>query len=260
MDAPKSPLPLAPVPPSAKDRLIVALDFPSAAKALALADQLAGSCRWAKVGLELYLAAGNPIVAELKGRGFSIFLDLKLHDIPNTVAGAVRSAAQAGASLLTLHAAGGPAMLRAAVEAAAEIAAQGGDPPQLLAVTVLTSMDAAELATIGVAQSPAEQVLRLGRMALACGVAGLVCSPEEVAMLRQDLGQNPLLVTPGIRPAGSAAQDQKRLATPGAAIATGASYLVVGRPITQSADPLQAAQSILLEMERERRAGGFHVA
>jgi len=122
MDAPKSPLPLAPVPPSAKDRLIVALDFPSAAKALALADQLAGSCRWAKVGLELYLAAGNPIVAELKGRGFSIFLDLKLHDIPNTVAGAVRSAAQAGASLLTLHAAGGPAMLRAAAKNHAHVA------------------------------------------------------------------------------------------------------------------------------------------
>ena len=235
-----------------KDHLIVALDFPSATAALALADKLAGSCRWVKVGLELYLAAGNSIVAELRSRGFSVFLDLKLHDIPNTVAGAVRSAAQAGASLLTLHAAGGPAMLRAAVEEAAKIAAQGGTPPHLLAVTVLTSMDAAELTAIGIAQTPAEQVLRLGRMAMACGVEGLVCSPEEVAILRKDLGDTPLLVTPGIRLAGAAAQDQKRLATPSAAITAGASYLVVGRPITQAADPLQAAKAILLEMKNAR--------
>lgn len=232
--------------PLPSERLIVALDFPSAEEALALARRLAGTCAWVKVGLELYLAAGNSIVTELRGMGFQVFLDLKLHDIPNTVAGAVRSAAKAGAGLLTVHAAGGPAMLRAAVDAAGGLK----HAPKLLAVTVLTSMDAAELAAIGIAQTPAEQVLQLGRMAMGCGVAGLVCSPEEVGMLRQNLGDRPLLVTPGIRPTGSAAQDQKRLATPSAAIAAGASYLVVGRPITQAADPLQAAQSILLEMEK----------
>ncbi|HEX4020002.1 MAG TPA: orotidine-5'-phosphate decarboxylase [Acidobacteriaceae bacterium] len=229
----------------ASDALIIALDTASADAALALADRLRGTCRWMKVGLELYLAAGNPVIADLRARGFSIFLDLKLHDIPNTVAGAVRSAAKAGASLLTVHAAGGPAMLRAAAEAAASVE----NPPRLLAVTVLTSMDAAELAAIGIEQSPAEQVLRLGRMARSNGVDGLVCSPEEVGMLRLELGNDALLVTPGIRPAGSAADDQKRMATPGAAIAAGASYLVVGRPITQAEDPVRAAQRIVEEIE-----------
>ena len=236
-------------PLPAKDRLIVALDFPSSEEALKLADQLTGTCRWVKVGLELYLAAGTDIVTRLRERNFEVFLDLKLHDIPNTVAGAVRSATKAGASLLTVHAAGGPAMLRAAVEAAAGLE----NAPKLLAVTVLTSMDATELAAIGVKQTPAEQVLRLGRLAMECGVAGLVCSPEEVQMLREDLGDQALLVTPGIRPAGSAAQDQKRLATPSAAITAGASYLVVGRPITQAAIPLDAAKEILREMENALR-------
>ena len=229
---------------AAEDRLVLALDFAAAEPALALARQVQGVCGWVKVGLELYLATGNSIVAQLRALGFSVFLDLKLHDIPNTVAGAVRSAAQAGASLLTVHAAGGPAMLRAAVAAANELRRSGDVPPRLLAVTVLTSMDAAELAAIGIAQPPAEQVLRLGRMAVECGVDGLVCSPQEVALLREELGAAPLLVTPGIRPVGSDAQDQKRLATPEAAIAAGASLLVVGRPITQAPDPAQAAQQI----------------
>lgn len=229
----------------ASERLIVALDFGSATPALSLARELKGVCRWVKVGLELYLAAGTKVVDELRGLGFSVFLDLKFHDIPNTVAGAVRSAANSGASMLTLHASGGPSMVRAAVEAAA-----GAEfPPRLLAVTVLTSMDAEEMAAVGVACSPAEQVLRLGRMAMACGVSGLVCSPQEVGLLRGELGDGPLLVAPGIRPAESAAHDQKRLATPGAAIADGASYLVVGRPITQAKDPVRAAMQILLEME-----------
>ena len=235
---------LAPPILSAEDRLILALDFPSAEPALALARQVQGVCGWVKVGLELYLATGNAIVAQLRALGFSVFLDLKLHDIPNTVAGAVRSAAQAGASLLTVHAAGGPAMLRAAVAATQELHRSGDVAPKLLAVTVLTSMDAAELEAIGIAQPPAEQVLRLGRMAAACGVDGLVCSPQEVALLRSELGTAPLLVTPGIRPAGSDAQDQKRLATPEAAIAAGASLLVVGRPITQAASPVAAAQQM----------------
>jgi len=231
-------------PPSTpRDRLIVALDFPSAASALDLVDRLEGRCQWFKVGLELYLAAGGDIVRLLRGRGFDVFLDLKLHDIPNTVAGAVRSISPLGASLLTIHAAGGAAMLNAAAEAAAT--APGA--PRLLAVTVLTSMDAAQLAGIGIASSPAEQVLRLARLAHSAGIDGLVCSPEEVPELRRELA-NPLLVVPGIRPAGTAAGDQRRIATPASAIADGASMLVVGRPITQAADPAGAVEAILAEI------------
>jgi orotidine-5'-phosphate decarboxylase len=228
----------------ARDRLIVALDVPTLAKARTLATQLRGVCRWVKVGLELYLAAGNAIVEELANQGYSVFLDLKFHDIPNTVAGAVRSASSIGASLLTVHAAGGPAMLSAAAEAAAA----SKNPPRLLAVTVLTSMDGSQLTAVGVPQSPAEQVLLLARMAKASGIPGLVCSAEEVKTLRQKLGPGAYLVTPGIRPAGSDAGDQKRVATPTAAILAGANALVVGRPITQAADPAQAAQAILAEI------------
>lgn len=229
---------------SARDRLIVGFDVANAAQALGLADRLDGTCRWAKLGLELYLSAGNSIIEQLAGKGFSIFLDLKLHDIPNTVAGAVRSVAASGASLLTVHALGGPAMLAAAVEAAAETA----KPPQLLAVTVLTSMDAAQLRDIGIALSPAEEVLQLARTATASGIRGLVCSPLEVAALRQAFGPELRLVTPGIRPAAAAIGDQKRIATPAEAIRAGANMLVVGRPITQAADPAQAAQTILNEI------------
>ena len=228
----------------AKDRLIVALDVPSAAAARELAAQLRGTCRWVKVGLELYLAAGSAMVEELAAQGFSVFLDLKFHDIPNTVAGAVRSAASMGASLLTIHAAGGPAMLRAAAEAAAATK----NAPQLLAVTVLTSMDKQQLAAIGIETTAADQVLRLARMAIESEISGLVCSPEEVALLRRELGTNPGLVVPGIRPAGAAVGDQKRIATPADAIRAGASQLVIGRPITKATDPAQAAQSILDEI------------
>ncbi|MBN9617822.1 MAG: orotidine 5'-phosphate decarboxylase [Acidobacteriales bacterium 59-55] len=231
----------APLQP--KDRLAVALDFPSAKLALDLVDRLDGSCLWFKVGMELYYAAGNSLIETLRGRGFNIFLDLKLHDIPNTVAGAVRSATQAGASLLTIHAAGGPAMMSAAAEAAAAPGA-----PRLLAVTVLTSMDAAELAAVGVSASPAEQVLRLARLAKHAGVDGLVCSAEEIGALRAELGREALLVIPGIRPSGSEVGDQKRVATPRSAIERGASMLVVGRPITRAANPAQAAKSILEEI------------
>lgn len=229
---------------SLQDRLIVALDVPTREAAQKLARQLQGVCRWVKVGLELYLAAGNTIVEELAGQGFSVFLDLKFHDIPNTVAGAVRSAASTGVSLLTVHAAGGPAMLAAAAEAAATTS----NPPRLLAVTVLTSMDGAQLAAIGVPVPPAEQVLRLARIAQANGINGLVCSAEEVTALRRELGLEAWLVTPGIRPAGSEAGDQKRVATPAAAIRAGATALVVGRPITQAADPAQAGRAILDEI------------
>jgi orotidine-5'-phosphate decarboxylase len=181
-------------------------------------------------------------VAELKRRGYSIFLDLKLHDIPNTVASAVRAAAHLGVDMLTVHAAGGPEMITAAVGAAESRLT-------LLAVTVLTSMDAAQLEAIGVAETPAAQVGRLAAMAVACGVGGLVCSPNEVASLRKQLGDEPLLVIPGIRPEGADAGDQRRVATPAAAIASGASYLVVGRPITRSVDPEAAARAILAEMQ-----------
>jgi orotidine-5'-phosphate decarboxylase len=231
------------VMPTPQDRLVVALDVPSAQQALDLVARLEGTCRWFKVGMELYYAAGNAIIETLRKQNFQVFLDLKLHDIPNTVAAAVRSVTTAGASLLTLHAAGGSAMMAAAAEAAC---APGS--PRLLAVTVLTSMDAAELSTIGVASSPADQVVRLARLAQSAGINGMVCSPEEVATLRAETAPDTMLVIPGIRPAGSAVGDQKRIATPAETIARGASMLVVGRPITRAANPAAAAQAILEEI------------
>ena len=228
----------------AAEHLIVALDFPGAKPALDLVDRLEGATSWVKVGLELYVAEGKPLVDELKRRGFSIFLDLKFHDIPNTVASAVRSVTQLGVDMLTIHAAGGPAMLTAAAEAAG----QSSSGPALLAVTVLTSMDDAQLQAIGIQRSAAAQVEDLATMAWGCGVQGFVCSPMEVGSLRGRLGSQPLLVIPGIRPAGADAGDQRRVATPGAAMAAGASYLVVGRPITRADDPGAAARAILAEM------------
>jgi orotidine-5'-phosphate decarboxylase len=238
-------LPARTTPVGPQDRLIVALDVPSADAAMDLVDQLQGTCRWFKVGMELYYAAGNAIVDRLVERGFSVFLDLKLHDIPNTVAGAVRSVAGTGASLLTIHAGGGEQMMRAAAQAATCPGA-----PELLAVTVLTSMDAAELSAVGVPTPPADQVLRLARLAKTSGVTGLVCSPEEVAAVRQAMGPGARLVVPGIRPAGHmATDDQRRVATPAETIARGASMLVVGRPITQAPDPAKAAAAILAEIK-----------
>ncbi len=228
-----------------EERLAIALDLPTAEAALALVDRLDGACLWYKVGMELYYRAGNSLLETLQQRGFKVFLDLKLHDIPNTVAGAVRTVTQTGVKLLTVHAGGGEAMLRAAAEAASASSA-----PRLLAVTVLTSMDATQLASVGVSGSPAEQVLRLARLAQASGISGMVCSAEEVATLREDLGPETLLVTPGIRAVGEAAGDQKRVATAGAAISMGSSMLVVGRPITRAADPAAAARAILDEIRK----------
>jgi orotidine-5'-phosphate decarboxylase len=228
----------------AKDCLIVALDVSSANAALALADRLEGQCSWFKVGLELYIAAGPAIVEKLVSRGHSIFLDLKLHDIPNTVAAAVRSTASLGVRMLTIHAAGGPAMLAAAREAAIGTAT----PPQLLAVTVLTSMDQGQITAIGVPRSVQEQVALLARMGMEAGIRGFVCSPQEVAALRALTGASGVLVTPGIRPAGADKGDQQRIATPTEALRQGASYLVVGRPITQAIDPAKAAEAILKEI------------
>ncbi len=233
----------------ARSRLIIALDYPDQAQAIAVVNELGDAVRWYKVGLELYLATGQYLVSALVDRGLSVFLDLKLHDIPNTVAGAVRSAARSGASLLTIHAAGGPAMIAAAVEAAHNGGQGSQRPPKILAVTVLTSMDAGQLVSTGISATPAEQVQRLGAMAVNAGADGLVCSPAEAAALRKALGAGPLLVTPGIRPEGAAAGDQKRIATPAAAIRAGASYLVVGRPITQAEDRRRAAEQILAEVQ-----------
>jgi len=173
-----------------------------------------------------------------------LFLDLKFHDIPNTVAGAVRSAAGLGVRMMTVHAAGGPAMLEAA-----RAALEGRpNPPELLAVTVLTSMDEAQLKAAGLRRAPAARVALLAKMALKTGIHGFVCSPEEVAALRELTGPAGILVTPGIRPSGAGAGDQKRMATPAAALRAGASYLVVGRPITQAPEPARAAEAILKEM------------
>ena len=221
-------------------KIIVALDFPQAPEALAMAARLSpAQCRL-KVGSELFSAAGPQLVEQLQQSGFQVFLDLKYHDIPNTVASACATAARLGVWLLNVHALGGRAMMSAAREALAGLPA----PPRLIAVTVLTSMGAADLRDVGLPSSPQEAVVRLARLTQACGLDGVVCSPQEAAVLRRECGSDFLLVTPGIRPASGAADDQQRIATPAAAVASGASYLVVGRPVTRAADPLAALRAI----------------
>jgi orotidine-5'-phosphate decarboxylase len=224
-------------PRAAHARIIAAIDTGDAVRAKVLCDALAPCCGLLKIGLELFCAMGPPAVA----RPVPVFLDLKLHDIPNTVAGAVRSLLALAPAMLTLHASGGAAMISAARDAAERA---GAARPMLLAVTVLTSMDAAALRETGVADDPAAQVLRLARMAMAAGADGLVCSPREVAMLRDALGEAPFLVVPGVRPTGSDAGDQARTATPAEAVAAGADWIVIGRPITGAADPAAAARAI----------------
>ena len=228
----------------ARQRLIVALDVPDSRSAMRLVAELEGTCSWFKVGLELFVSAGPAVLEPIVARGHQVFLDLKLHDIPNTVAGAVRSAAGLGVRMLTVHAGGGPAMLAAAKEALAGVA----NAPELLAVTVLTSMDAEQLNAVGVDGIPSFQVETLAKMGLAAGIRGFVCSPQEVEAVRAITGPQGVLVIPGIRPAGAAIGDQKRVAGPADALRLGASYLVVGRPITQATDPAKAAGAILEEM------------
>ena len=228
----------------ARRRLIVALDVPSADAAIELVDRLEDSCQWLKIGLELFSAAGPGIVQRLVARGHSIFLDLKFHDIPNTVAGAIRSAAGLGVRMMTVHALGGPAMLAAARAEVEKIP----NPPQLLGVTVLTSMDAKQLSAVGVAASPAQAAERLAQLGLDVGIRGFVCSPQEVSALRTITGPEGVLVVPGIRPAGAAMGDQKRVASPAETLRQGANFLVVGRPITQAVNPAEAARQILEEM------------
>ena len=228
----------------ARQRLIVALDLPDSKAAMRLVEGLEQTCSWFKVGLELFVAAGPAVLEPIIARGHNVFLDLKLHDIPNTVAGAVRSAAGLGVRMLTVHAGGGPAML-----AAAKAALDGvSNPPELLAVTVLTSMDAEQLDAVGIARSASQQVDTLAKMGLEAGIQGFVCSPQEVSALRSLTGPPGVLVIPGIRPAGAAIGDQKRIAGPAEALRQGASYLVVGRPITQAPNPTEAAMAILEEM------------
>jgi orotidine-5'-phosphate decarboxylase len=225
--------------------LILALDVPTREAAAPVLRQLRGQLRWVKIGLQMFTAHGPDYVREVAGLGFNIFLDLKLHDIPNTVAKAVESLAPLPIQMLTLHTAGGGEMLRAA-----RAAQQQHNPGLLLlGVTVLTSMDAAGLAEIGVTSPAADQVARLGQLAADAGLRGLVCSPLEVALLRRQLPAGVQLVTPGIRPAGEAGtDDQKRVMTPAEAARAGSTYIVVGRPILQAADPAAAARAILAEL------------
>ena len=226
-------------------RIIVALDFPDPAAALGLASRLDPATCSLKVGKELFTAAGPEPVRELVRRGFRVFLDLKFHDIPNTVAQACAAATRLGVWMLNVHASGGSAMMAAARDATARAAAERGGPrPLLIAVTVLTSLDAAGLAEVGIDAAPEEHVLRLARLAHSQGLDGVVCSARETAPLRRALGPAFKLVTPGIRPAGAAAQDQARVATPAEAIAAGADFLVVGRPITAAPDPPAAIDAI----------------
>jgi len=230
-------------------RVIVALDLPRADDALALAKRLDPARCGLKVGKELFVCAGPDLVRELVARRFNVFLDLKFHDIPNTAAQACAAATALGVWMLNVHAAGGRAMLTAARNATLEAArARGAAPPKLLAVTVLTSLDDAALAETGVQGPAADQVLRLARLSKDCGLDGVVCSAREASTLRATLGGGFLLVTPGIRPAGSAGDDQARIVTPAAALAGGADYLVIGRPITRAADPPGALAEIMRSM------------
>lgn len=228
---------------------IVALDVGSGDEAIALARRLGDSCRFFKVGSELFTAAGPAVVHALQDEGAEVFLDLKFHDIPNTVAGAVRSSAALGVRLLTVHASGGRAMLLAAREAA-QIAAPRGQPCELLAVTVLTSFDATTLGSAwgrgGVAVE--DEVLRLAGVAAECGLHGIVCSGAEVGAVRAAYGDRLALLVPGIRLVGGSAHDQRRVLTPGAAQAAGARYLILGRAVTAAADPRRAMTTVLTEL------------
>jgi orotidine-5'-phosphate decarboxylase len=226
-------------------KIIVALDFADAASALALVERLDPALCRLKVGKELFTAAGPEFVRALVARGYDVFLDLKFHDIPHTVAAACRAAVGLGVWMLNVHASGGSRMMTAAREALDNLSG-----PLLIAVTVLTSMNAEDLSEVGVTDAPADQVLRLARLAQECRLDGVVCSAQEASMLRADLGANFRLVTPGIRPAGIEAGDQRRVMTPVQALSAGATDLVIGRPITAAIDPLVALQQIQFDIQK----------
>ena len=230
---------------SASPRVIVALDFANPMRALALADRLDPRACGVKVGKELFVVAGPEPVRWLVARGFNVFLDLKFHDIPNTAAQACAAATRLGVWMLNVHAAGGRAMLDAARDAVRAAADEAGVArPLLIAVTVLTSLDQAALRDTGIDADPGVQARKLARLARDCGLDGVVCSAREAPAMRADFGSGFALVTPGIRPAGSAVDDQARIVTPEEAVRNGADYLVIGRPITAAADPLAALAAI----------------
>jgi orotidine-5'-phosphate decarboxylase len=245
--------------PKSEDRLIVALDVSSAAAAQKIVSALGDSVHLYKVGMQLYTAEGPQIVRDLVNSGHRVFLDLKYHDIPNTVASAVRQAAQLGVSMLTVHASGGEKMLRAAAEASREGAEVHVRAMQILAVTVLTSMDESDLHQTGVSGTLIDQVLRLAATALGAGCAGVVSSAREVRALRAKLGENFLIVNPGVRPAGSDHGDQARVVTPAEAIQAGATHIVIGRPITAAKDPAAAARVIQLEIRNADEGSPTHL-
>jgi orotidine-5'-phosphate decarboxylase len=229
---------------SEKSRIIVALDYPDAQTAMELVDRLEpGSCRL-KVGKELFTRSGPALVEKLCGKGFDVFLDLKFHDIPNTVANACHAAADLGVWMLNVHALGGARMLAAAREGVA----RAPHAPLLVAVTILTSMDVADIAGIGLAGTPEDNVLRLAALAAQCELDGVVCSSREARQLRERHGADFRLVTPGIRPAGTEAGDQRRVMTPVDAVRNGSDYLVIGRPVTQADDPASVLRTINSEL------------
>ena len=226
-------------------KIIIALDFKDEAAALALVEQLEPSLCRLKVGKELFVRCGPLLVKKLINKGFDVFLDLKFHDIPNTVAAACQAAADMGVWMVNVHACGGRKMMQAANEAIQ----LSSHKPLLIAVTVLTSLSRQDIAEIGLDIEPAEQVLRLARLARDSGMDGVVCSPQEVKLLKQEIAQDFTLVTPGVRPAGAAIGDQQRIMTPAQALSAGSDYLVIGRPITAAPDPLYAVNNIIKECE-----------
>ncbi len=234
---------------TARGRLAVALDLPDRALLLAMARRVAPEAGFLKLGLEAFVAEGPSLVREIVATGTGVFLDLKLHDIPNTAGRAAAAAVRTGAAILNCHAAGGVEMMKAfAGEGRSAAAKSGLSAPRLIAVTILTSLDAAAVHAVGLTGSPREAALRLAVLAQGAGLDGVVCSPDEIAVIRGACGKDFFLVVPGVRPAGATQGDQKRVATPGDAIRAGADLLVVGRPITGAPDPAAAARAIIAEM------------
>ena len=239
------------LPSRPQDKIIIALDVPDTDGALRLLDSLGEAPTLCKIGLELFTAEGPSVVKAVQSRGSAVFLDLKFHDIPNTVAHAVNSAAALGVAMTTLHACGGPVMLEAAAKAAE---ASGNKDLLLLAVTVLTSMDAAQLSATGITIDPEAQVLRLAALAAEAGIGGIVCSPREISSVRASHGQSLRLVTPGVRPTWASTGDQKRVMTPAEAVKAGSDWLVIGRPITAAADPKAAYERIVAEIPEDQKS------
>jgi len=225
---------------SAKEKIITALDVPSLAAAESVLADLEGAATWCKIGMQLFTKEGPPVVAMARARGFKVFLDLKFHDIPNTVASGARSAAELGVDMLTIHLSGGPEMIRAAVEAAPDVC--------ILGVSVLTSSTAETLAAVGIPHTPQDWVPQLASVGSRCGIGGIVCSPLEIGAVRAAAGAGLKIVTPVVRPAGADLGDQKRVLTPAAAMAAGADYLVIGRPILAAPDRRAAFEAIAAEL------------